>query len=295
MGLTTYYENVVYVITIFDVSEQLMDAENARDARTPAARLCAMATFRDGEASRRQVGTQIGAMDADFARCLAMSAWAVARPLRMIAFGHSMQTSRDDCLLARLRDAGHRLRGLDDDMLAPSLDSRWEFIRGSERNSARYRPAPSYHERLRVELLIDAWQRAARHPTAIDALEAIARNLASASAALSARIALPIALLRRAAAEHRVDAAAEERLRRQLRKGLIGFAEDDVHHLAIAAALDGIGDLETAVRRHGTASMHVLLRAHLQRTAPTSARATLQPRLARLCSNLWASDLLAER
>jgi hypothetical protein len=263
--------------------------ESGLDATQAVARLCEMATFRDGEASRRQIGTQLDIAQADFARCLAMSGWAIARPLRMLAFGLPMQTSLDDCLLARLRDAGYTFHALDDEALGVCLESRWEFVRGNEGWPARYRPAPSYHDRLRVELLLDAWQRALRKSGGIETLEAIAGNLAAATAALGTHLALPLALLRRAAAETRVDAAAEEGLRRQLRRELIGFAEDDVRYLAIAAALEGAGDIATTVRRHGTAAMRVLLRAHVDRASPASARTTLEPRLARLRRELWSA------
>ena len=271
------------------MSQHLTDGENGLEASQAVSRLCEMATFRDGEASRRQIGTQLDIAQAGFARCLAMSGWAIARPLRMLAFGLPMQTSLDDCLLARLRDAGYTFHALDDEALGVCLDSRWEFVRGNECSPARYRPAPSYHDRLRVELLLDAWQRAARKSGGIDTLEAIAGNLAAATAALGMHLALPLALLRRAAAEARVDAAAEERLRRQLRRELIGFAEDDVRHLAIAAALEGAGEVAATVRRHGTAAMRVLLRAHVDRTSPASARTTLEPRLARLRRELWSA------
>ncbi len=262
--------------------------ENGFDAGAASARLCAMATFRDGETSRRQIGTQLGPLEADFARCLAMSAWAVRKPLRMLAFGLPMQTSLDECLLARLRDAGYALCGLDDDAFAPCLDSRWEFVRGNESSPSRYRPAPSYHERLRVELLIDAWQRAARSATGIDVLEKVLSRLAAATAALSARLALPVALLRRASAERRSDAAAEERLRVQVRRALIDLAEDDVRYLAITAALEDHRDIVATVQRHGTAAMRVLLRAHLERASQVGARVALESRLARVRRELWA-------
>jgi hypothetical protein len=258
------------------------------DAGTVAERLCAMATFRDGEASRRQIGTQLDQAQADFARCLAMSGWAIAKPLRLLVFGLPMRASLDDCLQARLRDAGYELGGLDNAALQPCLDSRWEFVRGNEYRPARYRPGPSYHERLHVELLIGAWQRALRGPAGVDALESIARHLAAATTPLAAHLALPVALLRRAAAEHLLDAAADERLHRQIRKGMLEFAEHDIRHLAITAALGGSGDIVHAVRRYGTASMHVLLRAHVERTSPTGARMVLEPRLARLRRELWA-------
>jgi hypothetical protein len=260
------------------------------DAETAAAtaRLRAMATFRDGEASRRQIGTQLDACEADFARCLAMSAWAIEKPLRMLVFGLTMQASLDACLLARMRDAGHALRSLGDDTLAPCLDSRWEFVRGSETRPARYRPAPSYNDRLRVVLLIDAWERAARRSGGIDALEALARHVANATATLAARLAVPVALLRRASAERQTDAAAEDRLKRQIRRAMLGFADDDIRRLALTAALDGDGDLVSAVQRHGTPSMRVLLRAHRDRSTPGSARAELEPRLARLRHQVWA-------
>ena len=260
----------------------------AQDASAASVRLAAMATFRDGETSRRQIGTQIGPREADFARCLAMSAWAIAKPLRMLVFGLPMHTSLDECLLARLRDAGYVLGGLDDESLRPCLDSRWEFVRAGDGTPARYRPAPSYHERLRVELLIQAWRRAARGTGHIDRVETIAQHLAQASSVLAAHLALPLPLLRRAAAECRVDAAADERLRRQIHKALIELAEDDVRRLAIEAALLGCGDLAQAVRRHGTPAMRVLLCAYDDRMAPASARAELEPRLARLRAELLA-------
>jgi len=270
------------------MSDQQIYAQDDPDAGTVAERLCAMATFRDGEASRRQIGTQLDQAQADFARCLAMSGWALAKPLRLIVFGLPMRASLDECLLARLRDARYELGGLEGEALQPCLDSRWEFVRGNEYRPARYRPGPSYHERLRVELLIGAWQRASRGPTGVDALESIARNLATATTALAAHLALPVALLRRAAAERLLDAAAEERLHRQIRKGMLEFAEHDIRHLAITAALDGGGDIVNAVRRYGTASMHVLLRAHVERASATGARTVLEPRLARLRRDLWA-------
>ena len=263
-------------------------AEENPDTDRAVARLCAMATFRDGETSRRQIGAQLDLVQADFARCLAMSGWAIARPLRMLAFGLPMQTTLDDCLLARLRDAGYALQGLDDRALGACLDSRWEFVRGNECAPARYRPAPSYHDRLRVELLVDAWRRAAARCSGVEALERIAEQLAAATRALGSRFALPIALLRRVAAETCIDAAADDRLRHQLRRELIRMDDDDVRHLAIAAALDGAADVTMAVRRYGSPAMHVLLRAHQDRTSSTSARTTLEPRLARLRRELWA-------
>jgi hypothetical protein len=258
------------------------------DASPAAIRLVAMATFRDGDTSRRQIGTQLGTLEADFARCLAMSAWAIAKPLRMLVFALPMQTSLDDCLVARLRDAGHALRSLGDDALAPCLDSRWEFVRGSETQPARYRPAPSYNDRLRVALLIAQWERTSRRNGGIDTIEALSRQLSNASAALVARLGVPTALLRRAAAERQLDVAAEERLRRQIRRGMLGFADDDIRRLALNAALDGGADLAETVQRHGTPSMRLFLRAHRDRYVPGSACADLEPRLARLRHALWA-------
>ena len=263
--------------------------ESPHDAEA-AARLRAMGTFHDGEVSRRQIGTQLDPLHADFARCLAMSGWAVARPLRLIVFGLPTHASLDECLLDRLRDAGRRVSGLDDVRLAGCLDSRWEFVRGHDGTPSRYRPGPSYHERLRVDLLVDAWRRAARTPgVAIDTLETLARRLAAATAALGARLALPITLLRRAAAEHRLDAEAAESLHRTIRRELLELPEDDVRHLAIAAALDVDGDVADAVHRYGTASMRVLLRAHDERRARRGSRGVLEPKLARIARELWAS------
>jgi hypothetical protein len=63
----------------------------------------------------------------------------------------------------------------------------------------------------------------------------------------------------------------------------------DIRHLAIAAALDGGGDVAATVQRYGTPSMRVLLRAHTERAPPTSARSALAPRLARVRRELWTS------
>lgn len=258
------------------------------DASSAAIRLAAMATFRDGDASRRQIGTQLGAVEADFARCLAMSAWAAERPLRMLVFALPMQTSLDECLVARLRAAGHALRSLSDDAFARCLESRWEFVRGRETQPARYRPAPSYNDRSRVALLIDAWERATRRSGAIDTIESLSRRVSEASVAIDARLGVPTALLRSAAAERQLAAAAEENLRRQIRRGMLAFGDDDVRRLALSAALDGGADLGEAVQRHGTPAMRLFLRAHRDRYVPGSARADLEPRLARLRQAIWA-------
>jgi hypothetical protein len=262
--------------------------DRSADPSPATLRLCAMATFRDGEASRRQIGTQLDPAEADFARCLAMSGWAIAKPLRLIVFGLPMHATLDECLVARLRDAGRAIGGLDDEALRSCLDARWEFVRGNEVRPARYRPAPSYRERLRVALLVEAWERIARRSGTIDRLDAIACELAAATGTLAAHLALPLALLRRAAAEFRFDADAEDRLVRQLRRELLDLREHDIGHLAITAAIEGVGDLADAVRRHGTPPMRVLLRAHLERAPTTGARATLKPRLARVRRELWA-------
>jgi len=266
----------------------LPDSPTVGEVSPAAIRLAAMATFRDGDTSRRQIGTQLGPLEADFARCLAMSAWATEKPLRLLVFSLPMQTSLDDCLVARLRAAGHALRALGDDVLAPCLDSRWEFVRGRETEPARYRPAPSYNDRLRVALLIAAWERASRRNGGIDTIEALSRQLSTASAALVARLGVPTALLRRAAAERQLDVAADERLRRQIRRGMLGFADDDIRRLALTAALDGAADLAETVQRHGTPSMRLFLRAHRDRYVPGSACADLEPRLARLRRAVWA-------
>ena len=59
-------------------------------------------------------------------------------------------------------------------------------MRGTEALPARYRPAPSYNDRSRVALLIDAWERASRRSGAIDTVEMLSRRLSSASATLAA-------------------------------------------------------------------------------------------------------------
>jgi hypothetical protein len=116
----------------------------------------------------------------------------------------------------------------------------------------------------------------------------LSRRLSEASATLAARLGVPAALLRCAAAERQLDAGAEEQLRRQIRRGMVGFADDDIRRLALTAALEGSADLVETVQRHGTPSMRVLLRAHRDRCVPGSVSADLEPRLARLRHEVWA-------
>lgn len=131
-------------------------------------------------------------------------------------------------------------------------------------------------------------ERASRRSGAIDTVEMLSRRLSSASATLAARLGVPAALLRRAAAERQLDVAAEEQLRRQIRRGMVGIADDDIRRLALTAALEGGADLAETIQRHGTPSMRVLLRAHRDRRVPGTACADVEPRLARLRRELWA-------
>ena len=52
------------------MGDRPITADMGLDAEQAVARLCAMATFRDGETSRRQIGAQLDTAQADFARCL---------------------------------------------------------------------------------------------------------------------------------------------------------------------------------------------------------------------------------
>lgn len=245
--------------------------------------------FRENPAARRRVGSALSPLEADFARCLAMSAWAVLKPLRMVLFGMPMHASLDDCLLASLRRAGHELESLAARELDACWESRWEFVAASDEAPSHYRRGPSYHERLRVELVLDAWERASlRLGGDGRELDPLADALARATAAFSPALALPAELLRRVAAERRADADAERRLRRGVRDRLAEIPGDDIRHLAIAGALDGWADVDTAVRRYGTPPMRAWLARCRSEAPATLARAELEPRLARLRRELWA-------
>ena len=244
--------------------------------------------FRDNAASRRRQSA-LTPLQADFARSLAMSAWAARKPMRMILFGLAMHAMLDDALLECLRNAGWGFDGLDDPQLDACWDSRWEFVAATAETPARYQPGPSYHDRLRLELLLDAWERASlRFKGDGRRLDPLADALARTAAEFSPELALPADLLRKVADERRADADAERRLRRGLRDRLEGLAGDDIRHLAIAGALDGWGDADKAVQRYGTASMRELLRACREQPPSAQARAELEPFLSRLRRNLWA-------
>ncbi|HKE48850.1 MAG TPA: hypothetical protein VKB52_12360 [Rhodanobacteraceae bacterium] len=259
-----------------------------RDAGPGAARLwAAAALFGDSELSLAQIGTEIDALSADFARCLAMSAWAAVKPLRMVVFGLSMRTTLDDCLLALLRAERHAVGGLDDELLRPCWESRWEFVAGTAKTPSLYRQAPSYNERLRVALLADAWERTSYKLSDVDAFVMTSDRLARASAALSPKLELPMSLLLDAATERRRDVEAFEHLRTHLRKLVVEFAMDDLRRLALFEALDGKANLPDTVRRFGTPAMRVLLRAHLDRTPATHAREMLTTLLGDLREVLW--------
>jgi hypothetical protein len=250
-----------------------------------------IAAFRDGALSATQIGKDLSPLAADFARCLAISAWATAKPLRLVVFGLPMPSSLDACLLATLRAAGHAFDSLDDPRLAPCWDSRWEFVAPDDYSLARYRRGPSYRERLRVSLLLDAWRAAARRAAHRDVLDALVHKITAATATFAAHLAIPSELLRRAADEHRFVAAGDKRFREQLRRMLIALGENDVRALAIIAALDG-DEVGEAVARHGTPAMRVLSRAHAERRVPDDAREALGERFARIRQELWAPRAL---
>jgi len=244
--------------------------------------------FLDNAASRGRQGA-LTPLQADFARSLALSAWAARKPMRMILFGLAMHTTLDDALLESLRNAGWKFDGLDNPQLDACWDSRWEFVAASAEAPARYQPGPSYHDRLRLELLLDAWERASlRFKGDGRRLDPLADALARTTAAFSAELALPAHLLREVADERRAEAEAERRLRRGLRDRLDELAGDDIRHLAIAGALDGWGDADKAVQRYGTPSMRTLLRTFREQPPSARARADLEPLLSRLRGNLWA-------
>ncbi|MGH8172037.1 MAG: hypothetical protein ACREPX_02750 [Rhodanobacteraceae bacterium] len=245
--------------------------------------------FRDSEWLRAQIGKTLTPLQADFARCLAMSAWAAHKPMRMLVFGLAMHSSLDDALLACLRLSGWPFRALDDPRLDVCWDSRWEFIAATDEMPARYQQAPSYHDRLRLELLLDAWERATLHFAGDGRrLDPLADALAGASAAFSQELALPPALLRKVADERRLDIEAERQLRLGLHDRLEELPGDDIRHLAITGAFDGWGDIDKAVSRYGTESMRSLLRLFRDLPPATFAREELEPMLMDLRRNLWA-------
>jgi len=245
--------------------------------------------FLDSECSLGQIGSGPTRLEADFARCLAVAAWASNKPMRMVALGLPMHAALDDCLLACLRNAGWTLDGLDDARLARCWDSRWEFVAPTASVAAHYRPGPSYHERLRVELLLDAWERASLQGSHTSCgLDALTRALANATAAFCADLALPFERLRDAAAERRAEIDAEQRLRTDVRDRLDEIASDDIRHLAIAGALDGWADLGKIVQRYGTESMRARVAQWRLRPPSTRARAELEPSLERLRRELWS-------
>ena len=245
--------------------------------------------FRDSDWLRAQIGKSLTPLQADFARCLAMSAWAAHKPMRMLVFGLAMHATLDDALLECLRKCGWPFGALDDPRLDVCWDSRWEFVAASDEVPSRYQQGPSYHDRLRVELLLDAWERASLHFVGDGRrLDPLADALARTSAAFSPELALPPGLLRKVADERRADIDVERRLRRGLRDRLEELPGDDIRHLAIAGAFDGWGDIDKAVRRYGTESMRSLLRAFRELPPATKARAELEPLLVHLRRNLWA-------
>lgn len=245
--------------------------------------------FRDNEWLRAQIGKNLTPLQADFARCLALAAWAAHKPMRMLVLGLAMHATLDDALFEALRLSGWPFQALDDPRLDVCWDSRWEFIAATDEAPARYQHGPSYHDRLRVELLLDAWERASLHFTAGGRrLDPLADALARTTAAFSADLALPPALLRKVADERHEDIENERQLRCGLRDRLEELPGDDIRHLAITGAFDGWGDIDKAVQRYGTESMRSLLRLFRDLPTATVAREQLEPLIARLRSNLWA-------
>jgi hypothetical protein len=234
-------------------------------------------------------------LQADFLRCLALSRWAAARPARRAALALPADARADDGLLVCMRRLGWPLHSLEDSALDICWELRWEFRAAGRATRAEYRVAPSYHDRLRLELLLDAWERVSRRPAGDDiVLDLLGENLARASAAFAARLQLPLALLQQVAAERRLQAVAATALCARIQKRLAAGARRGVHHLAIAAALAGDRDLIETVRGHGDASMRAALKIFLLRN-PLTAQTELAPRIARLRRHLWIPQQRARR
>jgi hypothetical protein len=264
-------------------------ATEADSTAIPAQAFSVPGPFRDSKSLRNRAASDLSRLQADFARCLALAAWAIAKPLRLVAFGVPMHAGIDDALLACLRNAGWPFAGLDDARLDECWDSRVEFAAASADEPAQYREGPSYHERLRLELLLDAWERISlRLVSDVSALDALAARLAEASAVFAAPLAVPIDALRRAAAERQAEALCEDLLEAQLRVDLAAFPAEHIGRLAIQCALDGAVDAGKAVQRYGTEAMRERVREFGERRPPTQARAIADFVLARLRRELWA-------
>lgn len=160
--------------------------------------------FRDTDALRAQTrALGLSRLQADFVRYLALSAWLVCHPVRQIwNRPPSTHPALDSCLAAFLNRAGWPLRGTDDPALGNCWELRWEFVAARAGAAAFVRKAPSYHDRVRLEFLLAAWERVVGNSGGdAAAVDLLSQRLAESSCAFGARFALPIDLLRRAAGE----------------------------------------------------------------------------------------------
>jgi len=282
------YEIYLQVMKTSSSSARWNGPVNPADS-TPARAFTVPWPFRDSKGLRSRIGEELTRLQADFARCLALAAWATTKPLRLVSFGMPMHAGIDDALLACLRNAGWEIAGLDDARLDECWDSRVEFVAARAGEPGQYQEGPSYHERLRLELLLDAWERISlRLISDVGALDALAAKLAEASAVFAAPLPLPVDVLRRAAAERQAEALAEDLLEAQLRVDLTAFPADHIGRFAIACALDGARDAVNAVQRYGTEAMRERVHEFARRRPPTQARAVAEFVLARLRRELWA-------
>lgn len=160
--------------------------------------------YRNSDALCAQAhGLGLTALQADFVRCFALSAWLVhVPPEGPCARPPDARQMLDTSLAALLRDAGWPVRSVADPALDDCRELRWEFVPADARRAAHYCPGPSYHDRLRLELLLATWRNALLRPDGdAEALELLARRLADDSRAFGPDAAVPIGLLRRATAK----------------------------------------------------------------------------------------------
>ncbi|GAA0705343.1 hypothetical protein [Dokdonella soli] len=226
-------------------------------------------------------------LQADFVRCLALSAWAKRRPVRLMSLELPRGATLDDCLLVCLRRCGWSTRDLGDEALRSCWELRIEFVAARAGLPAHYRVGPSYHDRLRLDLLLHTWERLSYREINAAIVEMVSAKLADATASFSQRLALPLPLLHGVVAERRAERAAERRSGAERRPLPFERSADEIRHLAITHTLESAAVLERILRRYGTAPMRTAQR-HWARSHPTPAQVEFEGLRANLCRELWA-------
>jgi hypothetical protein len=195
---------------------------------------------------------------------------------------------QDDVL--RLLQAGgrHELQNFDDLRLRDCWDLRWTFQPDAPLHRAHFRPGPSYNDRLRMELLLNIWERSPlRSDEDPDATDVIARSLRETAARFGHF--LKPELLRDAAEERRAETRAWSDLHSRMRTQVERLPHDSLAYLALTEAIDGGCDLPLAVARHGSGEMRDILRPRL--APPVTQRQALEPALRQLRRRIWSVQL----